>query len=151
MPDIDHFLVDDNSCFACGPDNPKGLKLKFKIEPGSGRALCRTVIPHHFNGWKGAAHGGIITTLLDETMVYACTSTGWFTVTGTITVKFHKPVPTGVLVTITGEVLENRGRSIITRGSIECENVLLASASAVLIPVKSEKAPLQKISERLVE
>ncbi len=70
-----------------------GLRLKFSIEPDSGRAEARTVIAEHFNGWFGAVHGGIITTLLDETMVYACTSIGWMTVTGTIEVKFHRPVP----------------------------------------------------------
>lgn len=142
--------MDDNSCFACGLNNPIGLKLKFRIQPGSGRAVCETVIGSQFNGWKGAAHGGIITTVLDETMVYACTSTGWHTVTGTIKVKFHKPVPTGVVVTVTGEVVENRGRSITARGTIELEGSLLASAEAVLIPVKKAENPMESISGRLV-
>lgn len=150
MVDLDSILIDDNSCFACGLDNPIGLRLKFKITPDSGRAVCETSIDNRFNGWKGAAHGGIITTLLDETMVYACTSTGIYTVTGTITVKFHKPVPTGVVVTVTGEVAENRGRSLTAKGTIQLDGSLLASAEAVLIPVKKVDNPMEAISGRLV-
>jgi uncharacterized protein (TIGR00369 family) len=142
--------VDDNDCFACGLDNPVGLKLKFSIEEGSGRSLCRTVIPGHFSGWRGAAHGGIITTLLDETMVYACTSIGWLTVTGTITVKFHRPVPTETPLEVTGTVLRNRGRSITAEGSITVGGVLLASAEGVFIPLKELENPLETFRDRLV-
>ncbi len=151
MGDLEKILIDDGNCFACGTGNPVGLKLKFRIEPGSGIAVCEKVIADHFNGWKGAAHGGIITTLLDETMVYACTSTGIFTVTGSIQVKFHKPVPTGLSVTITGWIDENRGRSITTSGKIELNGTILASATAVLIPVKQVEHPMEAIRERLVK
>ena len=143
-------ILDDDNCFACGTQNPIGLKLKFKLDPESNTAVSETVIPEHFNGWKGAVHGGIITTLLDEIMVYACTSSGWFTVTGTIEVKFHKPVPTGRKLTVTGEVVENRGRSILTKGTIQLDGCILASGKATLIPMKYEDNPLDIISERLV-
>ena len=146
----DSIVLDDDNCFACGIKNPIGLRLKFKLEPETGTAVTETVIADHFNGWKGAVHGGIITTLLDETMVYACTSSGWFTVTGTIEVKFHKPVPTGKKIVVTGRIIENRGRSISTLGTIELDGIILASAKAVLIPMRHEKNSLDIIAERLV-
>ena len=150
LAEPDGIIIDDDRCFACGSDNPAGLKLKFRIQPGSGKAVCETSIRDEFSGWKNAAHGGIITTLLDETMVYACTSTGWHTVTGTITVKFHRPVPTGRIVTVTGTVVENRGRSITARGTITLEGALLASAEAVLIPIRKVENFMESISGRLV-
>ncbi len=143
-------LLDDDNCFACGSLNPVGLKLKFKLDPDNGTAIAETVIQDHFNGWKGAVHGGIITTLLDEIMVYACSSSGWFTVTGTIEVKFHKPVPTGKLLKITGRIEENRGRSICTSSTVEFDGKVLASAKAVLIPIKYDSNSLDILSERLV-
>ncbi len=146
----DSIVLDDDNCFACGTKNPIGLQLKFKLEPETGTAVTETVIADHFNGWKGAVHGGIITTLLDEIMVYACTSSGWFTVTGTIEVKFHKPVPTGKKIIVTGRIIENRGRSISTVGTIERDGIILASAKAVLIPMRHEKNSLDIIAERLV-
>lgn len=150
MTATDLALLDDDNCFACGSDNPIGLKLKFRLDRKNGTAVSETVIADHFNGWKGAVHGGIITTLLDEIMVYACTSSGWFTVTGTIKVKFHKPVPTGKLLTITGRIEENRGRSILTSGALKLNGKVLASAKAVLIPIKYAENSLDIISERLV-
>lgn len=146
----DLMLLDDDNCFACGTENPIGLKLKFRLDPERGTAVSETVIADHFNGWKGAAHGGIVTTLLDEIMVYACTSSGWFTVTGTIEVKFHKPVPTGELLTVKGKIEENRGRSILTSATLELGNMVLASAKAVLIPIKYEECSMDIIAGRLV-
>jgi uncharacterized protein (TIGR00369 family) len=144
-------LLDDNNCFACGTDNPIGLKLKFRLDPENGTAVSETVIAEHFNGWKGTVHGGITTTLLDEIMVYASSSTGWFTVTGSIEVRFHKPVPTEKLLTVTGRVEENRGRSILTSATIAFEGKVLASAKAVLIPIKHTENSLEVLSERLVK
>lgn len=142
-------VFDDGDCFACGPHNPHGLGLKFRIEPGSGVAVCETSISRRYNGWRGAAHGGIITTLLDETMVYACTSTGWLTVTGTIQVKFHLPVPVETMVSITGRVIENRGRSIAASAELKLKDKLLACATSVMIPIKHLKEPMELISDRL--
>lgn len=144
-------LLDDDNCFACGSENPVGLKLKFRLDPEKGTAVSRTVIADHFNGWKGAVHGGIVTTLLDEIMVYACTSSGWFTVTGTIEVKFHKPVPTGELLVVSGRIEENRGRSIRTSATLEFQGNVLASAKAVLIPVKYEEGSMKRIAGRLIQ
>ncbi|MCK5786449.1 MAG: PaaI family thioesterase [Candidatus Sabulitectum sp.] len=144
-------LLDDDNCFACGSGNPIGLKLKFRLDRENGTAVTETVIADHFNGWKGAVHGGIITTLLDEIMVYACTSSGWFTVTGTIEVKFHKPVPTEELLTVKGRIEENRGRSILTSATLELKGQVLASAKAVLIPVKFDENSMDSISERLID
>jgi len=144
-------LLDDNNCFACGTDNPIGLKLKFRLDPENGTAVSETVIAEHFNGWKGTVHGGITTTLLDEIMVYASSSSGWFTVTGSIEVRFHKPVPTGKLLTVTGKVEQNRGRSILASATIASEGIILASAKAVLIPLKYMENSLEILSERLVE
>jgi len=150
MTDTGSILVDDDNCFACGAGNPAGLKLKFRLNGSEGTAVAETVIADHFNGWKGVAHGGIITTLLDEIMVYACTSKGWFTVTGTIEVRFHKPVPTGALITVTGRVSENRGRSILAAGTIELNGKLLASATSTLIPIRYDENAAASIAERLI-
>ncbi len=151
MNKFEDVILDDDNCFACGTGNPVGLRLKFSIEPDSGRAEARTVIAEHFNGWFGAVHGGIITTLLDETMVYACTSIGWMTVTGTIEVKFHRPVPTEEPIVITGEVEENRGRSITARGRIEHSGEILATARAVMIPIRNDENALASIRDRLIQ
>lgn len=129
-------LEDDGFCFACGPGNKCGLRLKFRVDAQARTATTETVLDPRFNGWKGVAHGGIVSTLLDETMIYACGGTGWLSVTAEITVRFLRPVPTGVPVTVTGYMVEDRGRFYITRGEITKDGETLASATGKMFPVK---------------
>ena len=51
-----------NQCFACGQDNPIGLKLKFSWDGKTARAEFTPTELHQ--GWQGVLHGGIIYTLL---------------------------------------------------------------------------------------
>jgi len=129
-------LEDDGFCFACGPGNRNGLRLKFRVDATARTATTEAVLDHHFNGWKGVAHGGIVSTLLDETMIYACGSTGWLSVTAEITVRFLRPVPTGVPLTVKGCMVEDRGRFYITRGEITRDGETLATATGKMFPVK---------------
>jgi len=57
---------DGRECFACGPDNPVGLRMTFYTDGETvyswlnvSRRLC---------GWQNILHGGIISTIMDETM-----------------------------------------------------------------------------------
>lgn len=79
-------------CFGCGPEHPIGLRVRcFKTEEG---VLTPVFVPGRFMGARGAAHGGIVTTYLDEILAGAAfRATGRLSVTGEITVRFVKPVP----------------------------------------------------------
>ena len=57
-----------NLCFACGPANPDGLKLKFSYSPDRHFVKSILHLDKRFQGATGFAHGGIIATLLDEAM-----------------------------------------------------------------------------------
>ena len=53
-------------CFVCGPENPIGLHLTFRLENN----ICRaefTPQPQHC-GYTGITHGGIIFSALDDVM-----------------------------------------------------------------------------------
>lgn len=79
-------------CFGCGPGHPIGLRVRcFKTDEG---VLTPVLVPRRFEGPRGAAHGGIVTTYLDEILAGAAfRATGRLSVTGEITVRFVKPVP----------------------------------------------------------
>ena len=56
----------DTMCFGCGRDNPVGLHLHFRTDEDG----CYTSFvpqPVH-QSYDGRMHGGLISTLLDETM-----------------------------------------------------------------------------------
>ncbi len=134
-------LIDDHVCFACGVDNPDGLRLKFEYpEPG----LCRAefVPKAKHQGWKGVLHGGIVSTLLDEAMAHALGSYGGGAassgaVTAELKVRFKKPVPIGEKIVLTGRVVGVKGRVAEAESGITDENGnILASAIGKLVKPK---------------
>ena len=62
-------MLQPHNCFACGTLNAHGLHLA--LHAGGGRCWVDTVLDDSFEGWDGIAHGGIISTILDEVMAWA--------------------------------------------------------------------------------
>src|SRR3974390_3387866 len=63
-------LPHTHSCFVCGESNVVGLKLRFQTD---GRVVHGRFTPRAEHvGFREVIHGGIISTLLDEIMVWAC-------------------------------------------------------------------------------
>jgi acyl-coenzyme A thioesterase PaaI-like protein len=90
-------------CFACGTANPVGLNLDFYAE---GDFVCTDVVlDGNRVGWEGIAHGGIISTLLDEVMSWTIIFfRRVFFVTRRMEVRYLKPVPIGVPLTARGRM-----------------------------------------------
>jgi len=73
----------------------------------------------HLDGAPGIIHGGIQGTLLDEAMcmaVYAKRGVG--VVTGELTVRYRKPVPSGTPLVVRSHIREDRGRTFVIEGGI---------------------------------
>ncbi len=105
------------ACFACGPENPNGLRLCFTVnEDESVSAAWR--VPPGFEGFKGILHGGIVSTLLDEAMAKAVVRRGWQALTAEIRVRLRKHIATGETVQIRGWVVERQKRRILTEASV---------------------------------
>ncbi len=60
----------NNHCFACGRDNPHGLRIKgFMVEENW--IYCDLSLNDDYTGFPGIIHGGIQSTILDEVMAWA--------------------------------------------------------------------------------
>lgn len=104
-------------CFGCGPENPAGLRLEFQ-ETAEGVEV-RYTVPTDLQGAPGIVHGGIQATLLDETLcMTAYAKLGVPVVTGELTVRYLRPVPTGAGLLIRGRLVEEKGRSAFIEGAI---------------------------------
>ncbi len=126
----------ENYCFACGPLNPYGLKLKIEVKP-NGESYVEFVPRREYEGYHGIMHGGITSTILDEIMVYACKSYGVDVVTAKMEVRFLKPVPIGRKLVAKGKVIEKKGKAYFTEGEIRGENgSILARAKGTFFPIK---------------
>ena len=98
-----------NRCFGCGPANPGGLQLEFFLA-ADGTVVCPATISATFDGHPGYLHGGIIATLLDETMSKSVRAMGLTAMTRHMEVDFRRPVPSDTPIRMEGRVVRSEGR-----------------------------------------
>jgi uncharacterized protein (TIGR00369 family) len=104
-------------CFACGTENPMGLQLHFRAEDGGARAVFRP--RPEYQGWDNLLHGGIILTMLDETLAYAALFDAGHAVTAEITARIRRPGPMDQTYSLFGKVMKRRRRLILAHATIE--------------------------------
>ncbi len=130
----------DQQCFCCGTENEHGLHLAITY-PARGVAEASLVVPKHLAGWRGLAHGGLLSMVLDELMAHACISAGVRAVTAEITTRFVKPVPVGATVRIEGRVARERGRVFTTEGRVlGADGAVAASSTATFVRVDEARS-----------
>jgi acyl-coenzyme A thioesterase PaaI-like protein len=97
------------------------------------------VIAKEFQGPPGAAHGGIVAAYLDEVLGAAAEyGTGRSTITGELTVRYVKPVPTEVPLVGRARLLTDHGRYVDAEGQLEELNTgrVLATARGRFFPIQ---------------
>lgn len=125
---------DNQGCFICGKNNPFGLKVGFELDREKGTAETEVGFPEHLQGWDKVVHGGLLAALLDETLIYAAAAAGFRCVTGEITVRYLKPVPTGIPVRAKGRFTGRKGRVVSAEaGLFDRKGEILARASGKLV------------------
>ncbi|MGA2673090.1 MAG: PaaI family thioesterase [Terracidiphilus sp.] len=125
-----------NRCFGCGPANSAGLQLDFLLAEDES-VVCLTTVPDRFDGHPGCLHGGIIATLLDETMSKATRARGLSTMTRHIEVDYLRPVPSGELIRLQGRVIRGEGRKHWTEAKIlNARGTALAEGKGLFIEVR---------------
>lgn len=124
-------VEDDGWCFACGEHNPIGLRLKFEFRSDDYVARFR-VRPEHA-GYAGILHGGIMATLLDESMSRLLWVQGYRVLTGRLTIQYRSPVPVGSEIEVRGRIESVRqgGRMVQTTASAMVGEQVVAEATAL--------------------
>jgi len=106
-----------SSCFACGPDNPRGLHLDFRKDGDT--VVCVHTPALELGGYGTILHGGVTSTLLDEAMVWAVYGAyERLSMTTELNVKFHAPIRCGIALTLTGRVIATDRRYATARAEI---------------------------------
>jgi acyl-coenzyme A thioesterase PaaI-like protein len=109
------------NCFACGTENPIGLNLSFYRQ---GEYICSDIsLEKDYEGWENMAHGGIVSTLLDEVMSWTVIYfRRIFFVTRRMKIKYIKPVPLYRLLTVKAKMIEGENRRLCkAKGLIQDE------------------------------
>jgi len=129
---------DDQHCFVCGKKNLAGLKIEFHENQHNNEVEAEVLFPAHLQGWQDTVHGGLLATVLDETMIKAAAAVGIKCVTAEITVKYKKPVLTGKTYLAFGKMLEVRGRIITAESRInDASGEIYAQATGKLYKISS--------------
>lgn len=125
MPDDLSVYVDavrrhyDDGCFACGRENPLGLHLDdFGLDDGE--VSARFTPREHYRGAAETLHGGIAATAIDEILVWAgIIIERVLTVTGTMELRYRKPVGVNEEILVAARVEDRSGRRLQMSGELK--------------------------------
>jgi acyl-coenzyme A thioesterase PaaI-like protein len=129
-------------CMVCGKENPSGLHAKFyELEDGELLGVFAPEVVHQ--GYPGRLHGGVASTMLDETIGRAINiiDPDVWGVTVELTVRFRKPVPLDGDVRAIGRITRDTSRLFEGIGEI----VLPDGVVAVEAKGKYMKLPIGEI------
>ena len=129
-----------NRCFGCGEANSQGLQLEFFLA-ADGTVVCPVAIGSSFEGHPGFLHGGIIATLLDETMSKAVRARGLTAMTRHLEVDYKRPVPSCKPIRMEGRVIKDEGRKHWVEATIFGEDGhAFAHGKGLFIEVRPERS-----------
>jgi acyl-coenzyme A thioesterase PaaI-like protein len=132
------------ACFGCGHSNPGGVALRMQTD---GEAVYANWMPKpEHAGFSHAVHGGIITTVIDEMMAWACGILGGkFAYSVDMNIRFHRVIEPGMQVACVGRLDQNRRSKLFLASSeLNIADGKAASGSAKFVPLKgNQQAMLQ--------
>jgi len=124
----------DDMCFACGKGNPIGLKLDFRFE--GEEYVTEFEVRPEYQGWAGIVHGGLLATVLDETMARLLWEKELNAITGRLNVRYHDRLAVGESVTVRARITKQRSPLIETTAkALKTDGTVAAEATAVSMEV----------------
>jgi acyl-coenzyme A thioesterase PaaI-like protein len=106
---------DANRCFVCGPGNPVGLRLSFRLDD---QDVCRSEFtpgPDH-GGYDQLTHGGIVFSALDDVMANWMFLKGVRAHTARCEIRYRQPLAIGTRVLLEGRLVRQKGKVAFLEG-----------------------------------
>lgn len=117
-------------CFACGPDNPIGLKIEFHLEDGRCSGVFTPTETHV--GYENTVHGGIIYAALDDVMANVLYLQDMKAHTAKCEIRYRKALEVGQTIKLTGWIEHQRRRLVVLKGEARTarDDILVADCEA---------------------
>jgi acyl-coenzyme A thioesterase PaaI-like protein len=133
--------VENLSQAGSGWRNPQAPPIRYERPapplPGPGphpvELVGRVTLTDAHGGPPGRAHGGVVATLLDETLGRAAILAGATGLTAGLDIRFRAPTPIGVPLTVTARWTRTDGRRQVAAGEVRHGEVVTAEGTAVLV------------------
>lgn len=103
-------------CFACGVDNPIGLKIRFALDE-TGHCVGHFTPEAVHVGYDDTVHGGIIYAALDDVMANALYLAGRKAHTARCEIRYRHALAVGETVDLRGWIESERRRLVLLRGT----------------------------------
>ena len=132
-------------CLVCGLKNPFGLHTSF-FELDNNELLAIFKPRGEHQSYPGRLHGGIISTILDETIGRAImiqSEGDIWGVTVDLQIRFKKPVPLDEELRVIGRIIKDSSRFFEGTGELLLQNGTVAATGHG----KYLKVPLEKIAD----
>lgn len=147
-PSLQDLAAPDGSCFGCGCAHPGGLQLKSHWADDGIHVVCKHTPRPEFIGWPGLVYGGLLAMLVDchsnwTAMAHHYRAEGRAPgseprlecATGSLCLKYLKPTPMGVELTLKARVEGEVGRKTRVLCEVWAGDVLTVSADSVFVRV----------------
>ena len=123
-------IEDAPMCFACGRDNPIGLKIRFDVD---GDECTAEFTPNENHvGFSDTVHGGIIYTALDDVTANILYQQGRKAHTARCEIRYRQPARVGEKLKLKGWIENERRRLVLLKGEIRraADDVLVADCES---------------------
>ncbi len=136
------YLPTFHNCIVCGQrtKNPASMNVRFQVTDHGVKVPFTP--DSRQEGFKGICHGGILCSLLDETIGWAvAVDRKRFFITMELNVRFVASLPIGTKVTVYGRAVEHKSRLSIAEGEIiDDHGKIYAKATGKFYPLPDEKS-----------
>ncbi len=118
-------------CFACGPDNPIGLQIKFSIDE---KGYCHGLFTPGENhvGYQNTVHGGILYAALDDVMANVMYLQNRKAFTARCEIRYRQALEVGEAIQLKGWIESERRRLVVLKGEARriADDTLIADCEA---------------------
>jgi len=116
-------------CFACGPENPVGLHIRFVLAEGICTGEFQPTVNHV--GYENTVHGGIIFSALDDVMANVLYLQNIKAHTARCEIRYRQALAVGDTIFLRGWIEDRRKRLVLLKGEARlADGTLIADSEA---------------------
>lgn len=124
-----------NRCFVCGPDNPIGLHLTFRLEDGA--CLSEFTPGENHQGYPGVIHGGMLYSALDDVMANWLYLRGARAYTARCEIRYRQPAREGEKLLLEGRQTGRKRKLVEMEGTARraSDGQVVATTTATFVVI----------------
>lgn len=119
-----------------GLSHPIAPQLQMEVDGDTGRG--EVVIGPVFQGGPGLVHGGVLALLIDHAMGCVAAGPERPAMTASLTMRYRKPTPLGVPLTVSVRIDERDGRRLRLSAELTANGQVTVAAEAVFLVLTAE-------------